>query len=110
VEEGGSIDEGIADADAIYMTRIQDEWDAKPADGSHARADEAFTFRLRHLDAMRAHACLLHPLPKRDEIEEGRGLRRRSAGHVLAAGAERDVDARRDPGEALRVHQEILRG
>ena len=66
----GSIDEGIREADAIYMTRIQDEWDAKPADGSHARADDAFTFRLRHLDAMRAHACLLHPLPKRDEIEE----------------------------------------
>jgi aspartate carbamoyltransferase catalytic subunit len=64
-----SIDAVVEEADAIYMTRIQDEHDADKGDG-HVRASEAFVFRRRHLDAMKPTACLLHPLPKRDEIEE----------------------------------------
>lgn len=64
-----SIDAVVEEADAIYMTRIQDEHDTDKADG-HVRAADAFVFRRRHLDAMKPTACLLHPLPKRDEIEE----------------------------------------
>lgn len=63
-----SIDAAIADADAVYMTRIQDEWDdIKPA--GHVRADTAFRFGLGHLERMKSTACVLHPLPKRDEID-----------------------------------------
>lgn len=66
----GSIDEGIAEVDAVYMTRIQDEWDHLAA-GAHVSAQEKFIFRMTHLQRMKPTACLLHPLPKRDEIEEG---------------------------------------
>lgn len=64
-----SLDEGIEQADAIYMTRIQDEHDAGRPKGQHEAADPAFRFTLAHLDRMKPHAALLHPLPKRDEID-----------------------------------------
>jgi aspartate carbamoyltransferase catalytic subunit len=64
-----SLDEGLPHADAVYMTRIQDEWD-NLAPGTHTKAGESFIFRFEHLDRMKRTACLLHPLPKRDEIEE----------------------------------------
>ncbi len=63
-----SIEEGIGDADAIYMTRIQDEWDDQVTD-RHPEAHKDFIFRRAYLNKMKSTACLLHPLPKRDEIE-----------------------------------------
>ncbi len=65
-----SIDAGIEDADAVYMTRIQDEWDPS-ADGEvgHVKARPDFVFRVGHLARMKPESALLHPLPKRDEIE-----------------------------------------
>jgi aspartate carbamoyltransferase catalytic subunit len=64
-----SISAAIDEADAVYMTRIQDEYDGL-AKGSHVRADEGFVFEMGHLERMKPTACLMHPLPKRDEIEE----------------------------------------
>lgn len=63
-----SVDEGIDDADAVYMTRIQDEWDGGDGQG-HVAAHPDFRFRADHLERLRSHACLMHPLPKRDEID-----------------------------------------
>ena len=65
-----SIDDGIKDADAVYMTRIQDEWDGLAASDGHVATPERFRFGLRHLDMLKQSGCLLHPLPKRDEIDE----------------------------------------
>lgn len=62
-----SIDDGLEAADAVYMTRIQDEWDAP---GERARAAPEFTFTVDRLNRMKSTAALLHPLPKRDEIDE----------------------------------------
>ncbi|MEZ4321945.1 MAG: aspartate carbamoyltransferase [Myxococcota bacterium] len=67
--EVDSLDAGIREADAIYLTRIQDEHDADRSHGSHVRAEDRFRFTLDHLDRMRPHAALLHPLPKRDEVD-----------------------------------------
>ncbi len=63
-----SITEGLADVDAVYMTRIQDEWDTVKHD-SHPPANSNFVFHRDHLKLMKPNAYLLHPLPKRDEIE-----------------------------------------
>jgi len=63
------IDDAIADVDAVYMTRIQDEYD-NLAPGTHQATGAEFIFRMHHLRKMKADAYLLHPLPKRDEIEE----------------------------------------
>ncbi len=64
-----SIREGIENVDAVYMTRMQDEYD-KLAPGTHVATDEDFIFTVDLLHKMRPHACLMHPLPKRDEIEQ----------------------------------------
>jgi aspartate carbamoyltransferase catalytic subunit len=55
-------------ADAVYMTRVQDEYDAAP--GESRRVDtRAFHFRAEHLRRLKPDAILMHPLPRRDEIE-----------------------------------------
>ncbi len=57
----------IPEADAIYMTRVQDEWDKQKGDS--ARIDIArFHFGLEQLKLLRPHAILMHPLPRREEI------------------------------------------
>ena len=65
-----SIEEGIREVDAVYMTRIQDEWDNMGAGAGHVKVSDAFVFKKGFLDLMKPHCCLMHPLPKRDEIEE----------------------------------------
>lgn len=67
-EEVPTLEDALPHADAVYMTRIQDEWDEDRGSG-HTGTPPDFVFRRRHLDRMRDHAPLLHPLPKRDEIE-----------------------------------------
>ncbi|MBP7276280.1 MAG: aspartate carbamoyltransferase [Kiritimatiellae bacterium] len=56
----------VARADAIYMTRLQDEWDQHGE--SRAIDVSRFRFRAEHLARLRPDAVLLHPLPRRDEI------------------------------------------
>jgi aspartate carbamoyltransferase catalytic subunit len=53
--------------DAVYMTRIQDEWDATK--GESARIDTSrFKIGAAEMALMGANAILMHPLPRRDEI------------------------------------------
>ncbi len=57
----------IPGADAVYMTRIQDEWDE--AGGESVRIDLArYSFGLEELKLLEPHAVLMHPLPRRGEI------------------------------------------
>lgn len=65
-EMTGDFEEVVARADAIYMTRIQDEWDQHGE--SQAIDVSRFKFRAEHLQRLRPEAVLLHPLPRRDEI------------------------------------------
>jgi len=59
--------EAIPQSDAVYMTRIQDEWDE--AKGDSARIDTSrFKFGAEELALLPKHAVILHPLPRRDEI------------------------------------------
>lgn len=53
-------------ADAIYMTRIQREWDAA-ASGSEMSLAE-YSFGVRHLDMLKKGAVLMHPFPRTGEI------------------------------------------
>jgi aspartate carbamoyltransferase catalytic subunit len=56
----------VVEADALYMTRIQDEWDipgeSRPIDTTR------FQFTEKHLATLRPEAVILHPLPRRQEI------------------------------------------
>ncbi len=54
-------------ADAIYMTRIQDEWDKTPGQSSKLKT-ENFRFLPEHLKILGEHSVIMHPLPRRLEI------------------------------------------
>lgn len=54
-------------ADAIYMTRIQDEWDEE---GDKKIDVTEWHFKEEHLKLLKSNAVILHPLPRRLEIEE----------------------------------------
>lgn len=56
----------MGEADAIYMTRIQDEHDK---DGESKAVDYSpFHFRTEHLKLIKKNCVILHPLPRRHEI------------------------------------------
>lgn len=56
----------IPRADAIYMTRIQDEWDAE---GESGRIDTSrYCFAKKHLRLLKEEAVIMHPFPRRKEI------------------------------------------
>ncbi len=57
----------LAQSDAVYMTRIQDEWDA--SEGESAGIDTSnFKFGAAELALLPADGIIMHPLPRRDEI------------------------------------------
>lgn len=57
----------IPEADAIYMTRVQDEWDSES--GESARIDTSrYAFAAADLVRLKPDAVLMHPLPRRGEI------------------------------------------
>ena len=57
----------IPRADAIYMTRIQDEWDAE---GEKGRIDtRRYCFARKHLQVLKEDAVIMHPFPRRAEID-----------------------------------------
>ena len=69
--ESENIEAIVPIVDAIYMTRIQWEWDkaagaTAPAGGEY---DPRFVFRKEYLARMKKRSCLLHPLPKINEID-----------------------------------------
>ncbi len=57
----------IPKVDAIYMTRIQDEWDAQPGASGKLGTDR-YHFTAAHLAQLRPDAILMHPFPRRQEI------------------------------------------
>ncbi len=55
------------ESDAVYMTRIQDEWDQSK--GESAKIDTSrFKFGAEELRLLPKDGVILHPLPRRDEI------------------------------------------
>jgi aspartate carbamoyltransferase catalytic subunit len=64
---GNDFEKAIPTADAIYMTRIQDEWDEKSGDSGKIDISK-FSFTSRHLAILKPHAVIMHPLPRIDEI------------------------------------------
>lgn len=66
-EETTNFDDAIAAADAIYMTRVQDEYDSN---GESKSIDVSkYHFGTKHLDVIKKDCVILHPMPRRAEIE-----------------------------------------
>lgn len=66
-EVSSDFEKAIPDADAIYMTRIQDEWDKNPGESTKIDTGK-YSFSAQHLRALKATAVIMHPLPRRQEI------------------------------------------
>jgi len=65
-EERDNLAEVIPLVDAVYMTRIQDEWDQG---GESSKTDYSrFYFKPEYLKLLKPNAVILHPLPRRAEI------------------------------------------
>jgi aspartate carbamoyltransferase catalytic subunit len=60
----------VEEADAIYMTRIQWEWDSDQGLAEkQGESNPQFVFKKEYLDLMKPVSCLMHPLPKINEID-----------------------------------------
>ena len=55
----------MPEADAIYMTRIQDEWDSE---GASTTESSDFHIGAEHMDILKPTCAILHPLPRRQEV------------------------------------------
>ena len=66
-EIGYDFEKVIPEADAIYMTRIQDEWDEGKSESGKIDISK-YSFTAKHLSKLKQHAVLMHPLPRRGEI------------------------------------------
>ena len=64
---GDDLEAVLPEADAIYMTRVQDEWDQEK--GASARIDiSRFHIGPEQMKLLPTDAVLMHPLPRRNEI------------------------------------------
>lgn len=60
--------DAISQSHGVYMTRIQDEYDN--AAGDSAKVDSsAFCLKAEHLKIMKPDAVIMHPLPRRNELD-----------------------------------------
>jgi len=61
-DETEDLDAAVAQADAVYMTRVQDDFDKE-------RGATPFFFQERRLKILGPHAIVMHPLPRREELD-----------------------------------------
>ena len=66
-EKTSSFEDVIPLADAIYMTRVQDEWDAVKGESLGVDVSQ-YGFTADHLKILKTDAIVMHPLPRRGEI------------------------------------------
>ena len=95
--------EHLPQADAIYMTRVQDEHDSGGEKSERSLPD--FSLTVDDLSNLKEHVAILHPLPRRDELDpcidndprakywrqERNGMWSRAALIILIAGKEQEV-------------------
>ncbi|MBI5071723.1 aspartate carbamoyltransferase [Candidatus Falkowbacteria bacterium] len=61
-EETEDLDAAVNVADAVYMTRVQDDLDKE-------KGATPIFFQERHLKILGPHAIVMHPLPRREELD-----------------------------------------
>jgi len=70
IVETESIENVISEADAIYMTRIQDEYDS--IKGESEKVDiSRFALGLPEMEKVKPNAIIMHPFPRRKWISFG---------------------------------------
>jgi aspartate carbamoyltransferase catalytic subunit len=67
-EETSQFEPAIAASDAIYMTRVQDEYDIDSGDSAKIDSSK-FHLRTEHLKMLKKDSVILHPMPRRKELD-----------------------------------------
>jgi aspartate carbamoyltransferase catalytic subunit len=67
-KETRSLEKVLDRADAVYLTRIQDEHDEVVGESSKIDTS-GFKLRLSQMSMVRPNAIIMHPFPRRDEID-----------------------------------------
>jgi aspartate carbamoyltransferase catalytic subunit len=67
-EVSGDLRAHISETDAVYMTRLQDEWDT--ADESKEIDYDRFSLTYEMAKDFKADLAILHPLPRRHELDQ----------------------------------------
>lgn len=65
--ENENFNDAVSQADAVYMTRMQDEY-SSPEEDSFTNIDQ-FSFTEKHLELMKEDGIILHPMPRREELD-----------------------------------------
>ncbi len=66
-EETDQMEDALRGTDAVYMTRVQDEYDIA---GESKKVDNSrFHLKHEHLRLMKTTAVIMHPLPRREELD-----------------------------------------
>lgn len=68
IEETQDFKSAIKECDALYMTRVQDEYDSSEGDSQVFQSDH-FHLKVPHLDILKKDAVIMHPMPRRQEID-----------------------------------------
>lgn len=66
-EQSNEINEFLPRADAVYMTRIQDEWDGD-GENTTLRGSE-FSLNRENIHLLKDDGIVMHPFPRRQEID-----------------------------------------
>ncbi len=66
--ETEALENVLSEADGIYMTRLQDEHDAIAGESDKTDTSR-FKLRLSDMSKVRSTAVIMHPFPRRDEID-----------------------------------------
>jgi aspartate carbamoyltransferase catalytic subunit len=66
--EAESLRKVLPQADAIYMTRVQDEHDKSKGESSQVDLSN-FKLKAEDMKLVKEHGVILHPFPRRDEID-----------------------------------------
>lgn len=76
-EETSNFEGAIRESDAIYMTRLQDEYDQ--AGESSSYEIDKFSLRYAHLKDLKETCAIMHPMPRRTELDPKIDLDKRAA-------------------------------
>ncbi len=68
VVESDDLQAALKDADAIYMTRVQDEYDIA-GESRLLKNYQRFHLRKSHLAEIKDTCIIMHPFPRRDELD-----------------------------------------
>jgi aspartate carbamoyltransferase catalytic subunit len=66
LREGSKIDDFLPEADAVYMTRVQSEYNEK--NFSPHIDKSSYALSLKRYGLLKSNALVMHPLPRQDEI------------------------------------------